>query len=1013
MQRLILLLLLAVGTVGMLISLPPGYTVIEDFDSGEVNLSSFSDKDIDPDAWAVDSTNTYQDSKFSLKLYGSNWKMLDIPPYPIDESSVWQVAGYVESLGGIHGFGITDGDNVLMYSFAGEEMLNIDDWLTTYQGYYPEEKWNLYQLPVGDDWLSWHKYKPEITGLIFVNDNDSEIYDPPGVVYFDYIIDITAVLPVEPAVYISYHIGAAHRNNDDGEYYFGVKFQSKVFDPNFNRHYYRWDFGDGNTSRDMNPDHVYKIGDEHYYTVLLSVRNGAGKWGYASVQVNIPECKSSLPLTMNFVGDVMLARRYEEPGGIIPIQGVEAIFEPSLHILGEAADISVINLESPLTTSDEVHPTKGIGFRGNPKNVEGLVYAKIDVASLANNHILDYMLSGLRETQRVLDDAGILHLGAGANSYEAYLPAFINKKGINVAFIASSDRTGQYNNFQPYLNAGFNRPGFAMMTPYYVRKQITSVRDVADLVVALLHSGSEYSREPISHYDVDYIAYQWMDEPYIPEQGPTVPPLDSPKMWDRDVRHFIINSGADLVINHHPHIIQGVELYRGKLIAHSLGNYIFDSNFPETMPSMILNAEADKEGFTGFSITPVFVDNYIPREATGELALYILDYLAARSKELDTYLHIDRENFRAHVIMDTLHIDYYDIEEEEILRFAETDENLFRSEPTRFNRRSHPTMLHHLKPFANYSYSLGKELVWFGNFEDEGANHWNMDIPGVSFDSDVKLQGERSLRIIKEQGSPRTPANLTHRVRIFEKDNRFTLHGWIKTKNASNVNIEIRNYRTRTLPAFLGSTYITTPISGDMEWTYFYKEVDLSHEETRTADIFFHSDPPDSGTSYVWFDNVGLIQWDEWQPYRNNLEIDSPNEYYYIQLETDEQVEIAFLNYSERVYEQGFAPTNIDESVPTGIPLARLNSNYPNPFNPETNISFAVNRTGNVNLSIFNIKGQRITTLIDEQLEPKPLYNAIWNGKDHLNRRVASGVYFYRLMIDDVVIDTKKCLLLK
>ena len=130
--------------------------------------------------------------------------------------------------------------------------------------------------------------------------------------------------------------------------------------------------------------------------------------------------------------------------------------------------------------------------------------------------------------------------------------------------------------------------------------------------------------------------------------------LDRPQMWDRAIRHFTIDEGADIVVVHHPHIIQGLEMYDGKLIAHSLGNFIFDLNYPETYPSMILNAEADESGFTAFSIDPVYIDDYLTVPAKGDLGNYILDYIAMRSKELNTFVHVDNDNQRAYVIIDSL-----------------------------------------------------------------------------------------------------------------------------------------------------------------------------------------------------------------------------------------------------------------------------------------------------------------------------------------------------------------------
>ena len=141
--------------------------------------------------------------------------------------------------------------------------------------------------------------------------------------------------------------------------------------------------------------------------------------GRANCQIVPEPGTSSFPITMNFVGDILLARGYENAGGIIQTYGVEAIFEPTLHLLGNAADVIVANLECPLTDQGTHHPSKPIYFRGDPDNVDGLVYAGIDIVTLANNHILDYMLTGMQQTQDVLDQNGILSSGAGADSYEA------------------------------------------------------------------------------------------------------------------------------------------------------------------------------------------------------------------------------------------------------------------------------------------------------------------------------------------------------------------------------------------------------------------------------------------------------------------------------------------------------------------------------------------------------------------------------------------------------------------
>ncbi len=558
--------------------------------------------------------------------------------YHIDSGDVWQVSNYIQQVAEIQGFGITDSINTLFYSFAGTEQVNTEEWITVYQGAFQNNVWNEYQLPVADDWIARFGYFPEVKGIIFINDRDNT---SQGVCYFDEIIDITSSLPISPQVEISFSIGKLYKNSD-GLTSVDVEFTSSVYDPDSEVHDYFWDFGDDSTSTEPNPSHTFIVEDDHDYTVLLEVIDETDLHGRASCQITVDPGPTTFPIRMNFVGDVMLARRIEE---LIDLSGYEAIFDPTSEILGETADITVANLECPLTDQGTPHPTKSVVFRGSPENVTALSYAGIDLVSIANNHTIDYGLAGLQQTQSVLDEEEILYFGAGADSYEAMQPAFYLKSGVNLAFLGSSDRTGQYNNWQPYLDAGINKPGFANLTESNIIQQINSVRNVADLIILEMHSGVEYSINP-----ADPFSRLMMNED-LNEDEEYSADLRAPLESDIEMRHFAIDNGADAVICHHPHIIQGLEVYHGKLIAHSLGNFVFDLNYPETFPSMILNSKIDETGFYEYSITPVYIDDYIPVRAKGELGLYLLDDLAKRSKDLNTYLNIDRENVNAEIVI--------------------------------------------------------------------------------------------------------------------------------------------------------------------------------------------------------------------------------------------------------------------------------------------------------------------------------------------------------------------------
>ena len=100
-----------------------------------------------------------------------------------------------------------------------------------------------------------------------------------------------------------------------------------------------------------------------------------------------------------------------------------------------------------------------------------------------------------------------------------------------------------------------------------------------------------------------------------------------------------------------------------------------------------------------------------------------------------------------------------------------------------------------------------------------------------------------------------------------------------------------------------------------------------------------------------------------------------------------------------------------EEDIPAIPLITELNQNFPNPFNPSTNISFAVASESYVRIDIYNIRGQRIATLLDEEM-PTGYHNIIWHGIDDNDRKVSSGVYFFRMIADDFV-SVRRMILLK
>jgi len=139
-----------------------------------------------------------------------------------------------------------------------------------------------------------------------VNDNDAG----NGIVYFDSIIDITEDLPIPPEVEITYDIGRIYKNSHNLRSV-DVQFYGNVIDPDSDEHFFYWNFGDDSTSTLQNPYHTFIVEDDHAYTVLLEVEDDTELWGQATCQIEVDPGPSTFPITMNFAGDIMLARGYE------------------------------------------------------------------------------------------------------------------------------------------------------------------------------------------------------------------------------------------------------------------------------------------------------------------------------------------------------------------------------------------------------------------------------------------------------------------------------------------------------------------------------------------------------------------------------------------------------------------------------------------------------------------------------------------------------------------------------
>lgn len=277
-----------------------------------------------------------------------------------------------------------------------------------------------------------------------------------------------------------------------------------------------------------------------------------------------------------------------------------------LQTFCQESDLFFANLETPISTQGEIYLEKTYTFRCSPAVVKTLNAGNLNVVSLANNHIMDFGPEALAETIALLKQHNIAHTGAGPNLAAARTPAILEKNGIKVAFLA-------YNNTFPLeFNATTTQAGTAPGDPRYLSVDVKKARQLADIVVVSFHWSSELLKER--------------------------------KSYQADLAKVAINAGAHLVVGHHPHVIQGVEVYKHGLIAYSLGNFIFASYSKRVQDGLILQVRFTPSGLKEAVFFPININNYQvhfqPQPLAGSEAERVLQELQTLSAPFNTSFQI-------------------------------------------------------------------------------------------------------------------------------------------------------------------------------------------------------------------------------------------------------------------------------------------------------------------------------------------------------------------------------------
>lgn len=387
----------------------------------------------------------------------------------------------------------------------------------------------------------------------------------------------------------------------------------------------------------------------------------------AKVKVRLLSDAGGARIVIHSGGDVMLGRRYEAPTEGDPLIRKATAAEDAARVLSAlkpafaAADVRTVNLETVLgdQAPEERYPGKRFILLSRPETLSAIKGIGVDVASLANNHSRDYMDAGIAGTKQALAAAGLPVVGATDSDDDADAPAVVEVRGSKVGVIAYTTVNGSVvNDAYPLESVPMPKDvtakeawlyderlwsysmGATMVAPEPRRvgtawqifqtaelslndAQIppfwaslaTTYPEVQDWVARRGHGGAALWNDKQSAAKIHDLATNADLVVVQIHAGFQFQEASSDTV--HNVAHKAIDAGANLVVCHHPHVLQGFEFYKGGLIAYSLGNFVFDQDFLATFGSMFLRTVWEDGALVEARVVPVELDAYRPLPLTG------------------------------------------------------------------------------------------------------------------------------------------------------------------------------------------------------------------------------------------------------------------------------------------------------------------------------------------------------------------------------------------------------------
>jgi poly-gamma-glutamate capsule biosynthesis protein CapA/YwtB (metallophosphatase superfamily) len=287
---------------------------------------------------------------------------------------------------------------------------------------------------------------------------------------------------------------------------------------------------------------------------------------------------SGKPVTLAFAGDIHFESPIREKLAASPA----SVLAPIAPVLARA-DVAVANLETAVTDRGAPAPKEYV-FRAPASAFSALRSGGVDVASVANNHGMDFGTLGLRDTLKSARASGVPVIGAGWNDTQAYAPHRVTVKGQRIAIIGATQVLDDH--LITAWTAGPGKMGLASAKDEpRLLQAVRKARKSSDTVVVFLHWGLELSSCPTS--------------------------------FQTSLSDKLVAAGADVVVGSHAHVLVGAGMKRKALVAYGLGNFVFYASRPSTTASGVLEVTVTGRRVDGYRWVPAQISGGIPYPLSG------------------------------------------------------------------------------------------------------------------------------------------------------------------------------------------------------------------------------------------------------------------------------------------------------------------------------------------------------------------------------------------------------------